>query len=114
MQLSLILGPAFIAGIAMGFLVISLLEYFRLGKRRDADQAKAEGHIIAQMRQEHEKEVVRQIFQIVEQINGKTAKSINSLLETLENLLIEIQCKHSAQIVKTTGDGNNPERIEPL
>ncbi len=113
MQLTLLLGPVFIAGIALGVLVVFLLEYLRPGNRHYTDQLKARSRIIARVKQEHEEDVMRQIFQTVERINSDTGESVNRLADRLEDLLIEIRGKQSARIIKATGDGNKPEPIKP-
>jgi gamma-glutamyl:cysteine ligase YbdK (ATP-grasp superfamily) len=114
MQLSLLLGPVFVAGIAAGVLVVFLLDYYRLGKRHHTDLVKARSRIIASIKQEHEEEILRQIFQTVELIHGDTRKSVSRLVDRLEDLLTELQGKQSARNIKATGDGNKPERIESL
>lgn len=87
MSIAILLVTVFVAGTALGYFIATLLEHFRLEKTRRTQQQMARSRIIASIKQEHEKEIIQQIFQTVEAIHEDTEKTLSRLAGRLKDLL---------------------------
>lgn len=97
----------FVAGTTVGYFIATLLEHFRLAKRDRTEKVIVRSRIIAGIRQQHEQEVLQQIFQTVDAIHTDTEKSLSHLRNSIEDLLLatqEMQGNRRKRSTKASGD----------
>lgn len=77
----------FSAGIAGGVLIMNLIQVLRANKRRRTALVAARTRILADIRENHEKEILEQAFRITEAIRGELNESLQALQKTVATLL---------------------------
>ncbi len=87
MSIGMLLVTVSIAGTALGFFIATLLEEIRVKKARRTNEIKARSRILASLKEEHEKEIIEQIFRTVDAIHEDTERSLGRLLGRLKDLL---------------------------
>jgi uncharacterized membrane-anchored protein YhcB (DUF1043 family) len=101
-SLAIVVITIFIAGTAVGYFIAALLEHFRLAKRDRTEKLIVRSRILAGIKQQHEQDVLQQIFQTVEAIHTDTEKSLRHLVNSIEDLLLAIQEKQGSRRKKST------------
>jgi hypothetical protein len=81
----------FTAGAAVGALVTSSLPRLRQPKKRRTDLVQARSRILAGVKEKHDQEILREIFQAKEALSGELSKSLRVLRASTERLLGEVR-----------------------
>ncbi|MGH7825307.1 MAG: hypothetical protein ACREQ7_09045 [Candidatus Binatia bacterium] len=81
---------AFIAGIVVGSLTTALLPRLRGKKKRRAELVNARERILVGIKQQHERDIRREIFQTAEAIRGELNRSLRRLLSLTERVLGQV------------------------
>ena len=77
----------FTAGVAAGVLLKSILPILRAKERRRAALLAARERILANLKEQHEKEILHAALQTTEDIRGELNKSLQTLRKTLATVL---------------------------
>jgi uncharacterized membrane-anchored protein YhcB (DUF1043 family) len=83
--------PVFMAGVAVGALVTSLLPRLWNHKKRRMELREARARILTGIKEKHEQEMLREIFQAKDALYGELSKSLNLLRDSAERLLGEVK-----------------------
>lgn len=83
--------PVFMAGVAVGAVLTSLLP--RLWKHKNARTrlVEARARILTGVREKHDREIRREIFQAIDALNGELNKLLRLLRDSTEQLLEEVR-----------------------
>ncbi len=84
-------APVFIAGIAVGAIITSVLPRLWVAKKRRTELIQARARILASIKENHEQEILREIFQATEALSGELNKSLRRLLDSMERLLVQVR-----------------------
>ncbi|MGH7797856.1 MAG: hypothetical protein ACREQ2_23590 [Candidatus Binatia bacterium] len=86
----------FSAGIAGGVLITSIVPSLRADKRHRTKLVNARERILADIKEQHDKEILLEAFRTAEDIRGELDKSLQTLRKTLTTVLDPItdQSKH--------------------
>ena len=82
--------PVFMAGVAVGALVTSLLPRLWNHKKRRMESL-ARARILTGIKEKHEQEMLREIFQAKDALYGELSKSLSLLRDSAERLLGEVK-----------------------
>ncbi len=82
--------PVFLAGIVVGVLSAPLLQRVWPVKNPRAELVTARTRILAGIKEKHEQEILREVFQVAETLDGEIKQSLHSVVEKLEKLLIQV------------------------
>jgi len=77
----------FSAGVAGGVLICSLVPSLRASKRRRTALVNARERILADIKDQHDKEILHEAFRTAEDIRGELDKSLQTLRKTLTTVL---------------------------
>lgn len=77
----------FSAGIAGGILIMLIVSSFRLDKRRELALAAARARVLADIKQQHDQEILNAAFRTTEDIQGELNTSLQRLRETVSTAL---------------------------
>jgi adenine-specific DNA methylase len=77
----------FSAGIAGGILITMIVSSFRLDKRRESELAAARARVLADIKQQHDQEILDAAFRTTEDIQGELNTSLQRLRETVSTAL---------------------------
>lgn len=77
----------FSAGIAGGVLITSIVPSLRADKPHRTKLANARERILADIKEQHEKEILLEAFRTTEDIRGELDKSLETLRKTLTTVL---------------------------
>src|SRR4030065_1932867 len=108
---NVLIGVAvFCAGILVGA-VLSSISSRRLdpGKHR-TELTNARERILAGLKQNHEKEIMREIFRATDALNGELDHSLRLLTKSMEKLLVEVREKRLEQDCDKDARGKRPLR----
>jgi hypothetical protein len=83
--------PVFMAGVAVGALVTSVLPRLWNHKKRRMELLEARARILTGIKEKHEQEMLREIFQAKDALYGELSKSLNLLRDSAERLLGEVK-----------------------
>ena len=81
MEILLFWSPVFIAGIAVGMLIKSFWPRQWSAKKRHTELVNARVRILAGVKEKHEEEMLREIFQATDALRGELNKSHRRLLD---------------------------------
>ncbi|HZD39309.1 MAG TPA: hypothetical protein VE131_01220 [Terriglobales bacterium] len=121
MSFALVAIAVFLAGSAAGYLVAILLENSRISKRHRTEKVIVRGRVLAAIKEQHEREVLQQIFQIVDAIHTDTENALGRLVNRIQDLLLSYQERSGdggKRNSKIAGRGfyllKNPQKQESL
>jgi hypothetical protein len=77
----------FVAGVAAGSLAPSLLPYLKASKKNRPELIDARQRILAGVKQQHEQDIRREIFETTEALRGELKKSLHRLVNLTERVL---------------------------
>ena len=77
----------FSAGIAGGILIMLIVSSFRSDKRRELKLAAARARVLADIKQQHDQEILNAAFRTTEDIQGELNTSLQRLRETVSTAL---------------------------
>ena len=77
----------FSAGITAGVLISMLVFYLGAGKRRRAELLHAQAIILADMKQQHDREILQAALRTTEDIRGELNQSLSTLRKTVMTAL---------------------------
>jgi len=78
---------AFTAGVTVGALGAWLLPRFNHGRKRRSEMLHARERILAGIREQHDQDIRREIFQTAEALRGELNRSLRRLLNLTERVL---------------------------
>ena len=110
MENTLIGVAVFCAGIWVG-VILSSISSRRLdpGKHR-TELTNARERILAGLKQNHEKEIMREIFRATDALNGELDHSLRLLTKSMEKLLVEVREKRLEPDCDKDARGKRPLR----
>jgi hypothetical protein len=73
----------FSAGIAGGILIMMIVSSFRLDKRRRSELVVTRARVIADIKEQHDQEILHAAFRTAEDIQGELNKSLQRLRKTV-------------------------------
>jgi hypothetical protein len=77
----------FSAGIAGGILICTIAPSFSAGKRHRARLVNARERILADIKEQHDRQILHEAFQTAEDIRGELDRSLGTLRKTLTTVL---------------------------
>lgn len=77
----------FCAGIAAGVLITTAQPMLSVAKRKRTAMAAARARMLAEMKEQHEEEILDEAFRAAEEIRGELDKSMETLRKTLDTVL---------------------------
>jgi hypothetical protein len=80
----------FVAGVAAGSLATALLPHLKGGKKDQPQVVDARQRILAGLKQQHEQDIRREIFQTTEALRGELQKSLHRLVNLTERVLEQV------------------------
>lgn len=83
--------PVFIAGIAAGAVVTCLLPRLWKHKNGRTESLQARAHILTGVKEKHDREIRREIFQAIDALNSELNKLLRLLRDSTERLLGEVR-----------------------
>jgi hypothetical protein len=87
----------FSAGITGGVLIAMIKPIVSAAKRRRTELVAARTRILADMKQQHDKEILREAFRTTDEIRGELDKSLQTLRKTLTTTLEPASDQHNGQ-----------------
>jgi hypothetical protein len=81
----------FSAGVATGVVITSALPRLWRPNKSRTDLAQARSRILAGVKEKHDQEILREIFQAKEALSGELNKSLRVLRDSTERLLVEVR-----------------------
>jgi nitrogen fixation-related uncharacterized protein len=91
MEKLMFLAPVFIAGIVVGAVITSVWARLWSGKKRRSDLLAARERILAGLKEEHEKEILREIFKATDALSGELNSSLQIVRDLTERLLVQMR-----------------------
>lgn len=84
--------PVFVAGVGVGALLTSVLSrLWHAKKKRMELTALARSRVLAGIKQQHEQEILREIFQATNALRGELNKSLRVVLDSTMKLVCEVR-----------------------
>jgi hypothetical protein len=80
----------FIAGVAIGSIGTLLLPRLNISKKRRTELMKVRSRILADIKEHHEQEIRREIFQTTEALRSELRTGLNRLVNSTERLLGQV------------------------
>jgi len=77
----------FSAGITGGILIMTIVSSFRLDKRRQSELVAARARVLADIKQQHDQEILDAVFRTTEDIQGELNTSLQRLRKTVSTAL---------------------------
>lgn len=96
----------FVAGMAVGALITFFLFRLKGGKQRRTELVNARERILAGVKQQHEQDIRREIFQTAEALRGELNSSLRRLLTSTARLL--------GQVHEDSNGKKDPQETNPL
>lgn len=81
----------FIMGMAAGTIVTALLGHFAMEKSRRTELVLARSRILAGVKEQHEREILDEIFNAAKAIDVEINSSLRRLLDRVEKLLVQLR-----------------------
>jgi len=103
----------FAAGIAGGVLISSLIPSFRAGRRHRSGLVDARERILAEIKEQHEKEILHEAFRTAEDIRGELDRSLQTLRKTLTTVLDPIAVRPADPMPRGSGIAPLAKPLEP-
>ena len=91
MENTLIGLAVFCAGILVGVILSSISSRRHLPMKHKAELISARERILAGLKQNHEKEIMREIFRATDALNGELDHSLRLMTRSMEKLLVEVR-----------------------
>ncbi len=115
MEILLDWSPVFLAGMALGILIKSLLPRQWPAKKRRTELVNARARVLAGVKEKHEQEILREIFQATDALRGELNKSHRRLLDVMDTLLLQVDDDSKTQnktptlrLSESNGSGRPP------
>ena len=99
----------FSAGIAGGILISIIVSCFGAGKRRRTELVSARATILADIKQQHDREILLAAFRTTEDIRGELNQSLSTLRKTVMTVLDPVADQPEAQRGRAV---RNPEPMK--
>lgn len=81
---------AFCAGVLVGVIIASVSSRQRHPKKRYSELIKVRQHILAGIKESHDREIIRETFRAVATLNDELDRSLRALTQSMEKLLREV------------------------
>jgi hypothetical protein len=91
MEILTVWAPVFVAGIGVGVLITSVLPRLWHGKKQRTELVAARARVLAGIKQNHEQEILREIFRATDALRGELNKSLRAVLDSIIRLLEEVR-----------------------
>ncbi len=91
MENTLIGLAVFCAGIGVGGILSSILSRRHVPRKPKTELISARQRILAGLKQNHEKEIMREIFRATDALNGELDRSLRLMTKSMEKLLVEVR-----------------------
>jgi gas vesicle protein len=102
----------FVTGVAVGSLSTSLLTHIKSRNNRRPELVDARQRILAGVKQQHEQDIRREIFQTTEALRGELKKSLHRLVNLTERVLEQVheesQANSQEKDLDTARTGGGP------
>ena len=97
MSLAIVVFAVFIAGTATGYFIAMFLAHLGIAKKERTEKVIVRSRILADIKQQHEQEVLQQIFKTVDAIHTDTENSLSRLVNNIQNFLLALHEKAGNQ-----------------
>lgn len=91
MENTLIGLAVFCAGILVGVILSSISSRRHVPRKHKTELITARERILAGLKQNHEKEIMREIFRATDALNGEIDHSLRLMTKSMEKLLVEVR-----------------------